>query len=257
MFNQAETNDRLTIAAIGLLAMCIVTFDHEAMGHGGACLALHGHILTLSSSVFRCDIPSSVIDAAGPAVNIFCGLIALAVRLLLPRSLIKSRLFLLLVTGLSFFWEGGYLIHAMHRRDGDLYLFLESWLGSVTVWQRWIGAAVGAALYLLSARLTSRGLLEFWPEPEKSRWAARTVWLSATVGAALAALAYHGNVSGDFRDAVLEIGAASIPLLFIPMRSRQRSSGDADRTIVRSYPVIALAIAIYAVFVATLGRGMS
>jgi hypothetical protein len=74
---------------IGLLAMCAVTFDHEAMGHGGACLALHGRILTLSSSVFRCDIPSPMIDSAGPTVNILCGLVALAVRLLLPLRLVK------------------------------------------------------------------------------------------------------------------------------------------------------------------------
>ena len=190
-------------------------------------------------------------------MNILCGLVALVVRLLLPRGFIKLRLFLLLVTGLSFFWEGGYLIHAMHRRDGDLYLFLESWLGSITVWQRWIGAAVGAALYLLSARLTSRGLLEFWPEPKNARWVARTVWLSATIGAVLAALAYHGNVRGDLRDAVLEIGVASIPLLFIPIRSRQGSANDSGCVIARSYPVIAVTIASYAAFVATLGRGLT
>jgi hypothetical protein len=63
-------SDRLTAAAIGLLAMCIVTFDHEALGHGSACLLLHGHIRLLTSSLFRCDVRSGWIDPAGPFANL-------------------------------------------------------------------------------------------------------------------------------------------------------------------------------------------
>ncbi len=110
----------------------------------------------------------------------------------------------------------------MHQQDGDLYFVAGWWLGTVTVWQRWIGAALGLVLYLLSARLTTRGLLTLWPENKK---VARTVWLSATIGAALAAFAYTGGVKADLLDAVLEIGAASFPLLFIPLRSGQTSDG--------------------------------
>ena len=29
-----KKNDWLTAAAIGLMAMCVVTFNHEALGHG-------------------------------------------------------------------------------------------------------------------------------------------------------------------------------------------------------------------------------
>ena len=257
MSNKAGTNDGFTIAAIGLLAMCVVTFDHEAMGHGGACLALHGHILTLSSSVFRCSVPSPMIDFAGPAANVLCGVVALAVRLLVPLRFVKLRLFLLLITGFSFFWEGEYLIHAMHRRDGDLYFALQGWLGSLTISQRWIGAVVGLGIYLLSINLTARALLDLCAEAKESRRAARIVWFSATIGATLAALAYHGNVSGDLRDAVLEIGAAAVPLLFIPIRNRQRSVSDPECVISRSYPLIVLAIVVYAVFLATLGRGIT
>jgi hypothetical protein len=257
MFETHDKNDWLTVAAIGLLAMCVVTVDHEALGHGGACLAVHGHILMLSSSVFRCDRQSGLIDAGGPMTNILFGLIALALRLVAPPRLIKLRLFLVLVTAFSFFWEGGYLIHAMHREDGDLYFFAQRWLGTVTVWQRWIGAALGVAFYLLSALLVARALMILWPEAKKARSVARTVWLSATIGAALAALAYAGGVKGDLQDAVLEIGAASLPLLFIPIRSRQHPDASQVALIARSYPVIILAVALYALFVATLGRGLT
>lgn len=250
-----QKNDWLTIIAIGLLAMCVVTFDHEALGHGGTCLALHGRILALSSAVFRCSAQSGWIDFGGPASNLLCGLIALAARLIVPPRFLKLRLFLIVVTALSFLWEGGYLIHAMHRQDGDLYFFLQWRLGAVTVLQRWICALLGLALYLSTVRFTSRALVGLWPEAATARSVARTVWLAATVGATLAALAYSGNVHGDLRDAVLEIGAASFPLLIIPRRSD--ASGSPNAVIARSYFVIVLAVAVYAVFVVTLGRGIS
>ena len=60
-------NDSLTVAAVAVLAMCVVTFDHEALGHGSVCLALHGHILLLSSSLFRCDVRSGWIDLRVPS----------------------------------------------------------------------------------------------------------------------------------------------------------------------------------------------
>src|SRR5450755_2986394 len=63
------------------MAMCLVTFDHEALGHGGMCLALGGHIRILTSSIFRCDIRSVWIDPAGP----FCNCLVGAALAVLPR----------------------------------------------------------------------------------------------------------------------------------------------------------------------------
>lgn len=248
-------NDWATVAAIGLMAMCLVTFDHEAMGHGGTCLALHGRILALSSSVFRCDLHTGLIDAAGPASNIVCGLLALVLGTLVSQRAIKLRLFLIVVTAFSLFWEGGYLVQAMIRQHGDSYFFLEWWLGRVALWQRVAAAAAGVALYVFAVRRTSAALRTLWPEGATARGVARTVWLSATIGAALAALAYAGGVEGDLRDAVLEIGAASLPLLFV--RNQLASADHPAAVITRSYPVIAAAGIVFVVFVATLGRGLA
>jgi hypothetical protein len=33
-------DDAITVAAIAVAAACVVTTDHEAVGHGGACLGL-------------------------------------------------------------------------------------------------------------------------------------------------------------------------------------------------------------------------
>ena len=181
-----QKSDQLSVAAIGLLAMCLVTFAHEAVGHGGVCLLLGGHIHLLTSSVFRCDISSKWVDAGGPAVNLMCGLSALVARKLISLRFAPIRLFLILVTALSFFWECGYLIQAMYKQNGDLYWFAFSLLGRVTIVERFICAALGLGLYAASVRLTSRALLTV-ALPTTARTIARTAWIAATLGATLAA----------------------------------------------------------------------
>jgi hypothetical protein len=250
-------NDLLTVAAVGVLAMCVVTFDHEALGHGSVCVLLHGRILLLSSSLFRCDVRSGWIDPAGPVVNLLMGTLALACLRLVPARLLTPRVFLILIAAFSYFWEWGYLIRAMHRRDGDLYYFAEFLFGHVSIWQSWIATGVGVALYVFTARIISDEFRKLWPQGRVARTVARTAWISASVGAAVAALAYAGHGWGDLIDAVLEIGGASFPLLFIPLTDRQIEERRPSSFIARSSITIVLAAIIYAVFVACLGRGIT
>jgi hypothetical protein len=256
MRESENKNDWLTVAGLGLLAMCIVTFDHEALGHGGACLLLHGHIRLLSSSLFHCDVHSGWIDPAGPAGNLLVGTLALACLGFVPEQLPNLRLLLILISSFSYFWEGGYAIRAMLRREGDLYYFAEFMLGHVSNWQRFMAAGAGLALYIFTARFTSNALLKLWPQAGVARAVARTVWISATVGAALAALAYAGPGWGDLKDAVLEIGGASFPLLIIPLRTSQMEQVRPSAFIARSGMSVVLSAVIYAIFVASLGRGL-
>jgi len=250
-------NDWLTAAALGLLAMCAVTFDHEALGHGGACLLLHGRIVLVTSSLFRCDVKSDWIDPAGPGTNLLMGALALAwLRLIRPRRA-ALRLFLILVTAMSFFWEANYLVDAMHHRDGDLYFFARFLLGEVPLWLRWAAAAAGLALYVATIWMTAAGLSALWPEARVARAMARTAWLSATVGAGVAALAYRGQGWKDLHDAVFEIGGASLPLLFIPLRGSRTVGEGSPAPMTRSPIAIGAAVVIYALFVATQGRGVA
>jgi len=250
-----DRNDWRTIGALALLAACLVTFDHEALGHGGACLALHGRILRLTSSIFHCSARSAWIDPAGPASNLVMGAIALALSWRVPRGRTALRLFLLLVGAFSWFWESGYLARAMLRRDGDLYFFARAMLGELSPVERWTGFAVGILLFIATARVVSAGLLKLWPDARIARGVGRTAWLCATAGAAIAALGNTGHDWGDLRDAVLEIGGASFPLLFLPLRGGEPAG--APVAIGRSWPVIGLAVVVFALFVLTLGRGVS
>ena len=249
---QAEQQyDLLTVAALGLLAMCVVTLDHEALGHGGACLLLSGHIRVLTSSVFRCDVASAWVDGGGPMLNVIAGALALVVRQLLPTRFIKMRLWLVLVTALSFFWEGGYLIHAMHREDGDLYLFARAYWGGVSATGRWLGAALGLALYLATVRLTSRALLQMIPNAKRARTVAQTAWGAAALGATIA-----GALGPGLKDAVLEVALASFPLLLIPREDGEARGASSVADIPRDSVLIASALIVFAVFAATMGRGM-
>jgi hypothetical protein len=250
-------NDWLTIAALGILAMCMVTFDHEGLGHGGACLLLHGHIRLLSSSLFRCDVQSGWIDPAGPACNLLVGTLALASVGFVPKRLLSLRLLLILITSFSYFWEGGYTVRAMLRGEGDLYYFAQFMSGHVSNWERWMIAGVGLALYIFAARFTSNALLKLWPQGNTGRVVSRTVWVSASAAATLAALTYGGPGWGDLRDAFLEIGGASFPLLLIPRGSQPVEQGPATAFLARSAMTVVLSAVIYAIFVASLGRGLT
>ena len=250
-------NDWLTIAAIGVLAMCVVTFDHEALGHGSPCLLLHGHITLLSSSIFHCSARSGWIDPAGPVTNLLMGTLALIVSRFVPARRPKTKLFLIAVTAFSYFWEAGYVIDAMRSRHGDLYFFAQFMLGDVPLWLRWVAAGCGVVLYMIGIRLTSRALLNLWPEAVVARRVARTLWIAAGIGAAVAALAYQGQRWGDLRDAVLEIAACAFPLLFIPLERFKSKVSVTSVTIARSYVVIAFSLVVFGIFAATLGRGVA
>jgi hypothetical protein len=252
-----DKNDFLTVAAVAVLAMCVVTFDHEALGHGSVCLLLHGRILLLSSTLFRCSVRSGWIDPAGPVSNLLMGTLALACLRLIPLRRLTLRLFLILVAAFSYFWEWGYLIRAMQMRFGDLYFFADFLLGHVTIWQRSIAMVVGVILFVATARIVSNEFLKLWPQARVARNVARSAWVSATAGAGIAALAYRGHGWGDFNNALLEIGGASFPLLFIPRRDRQVEDTRPSPVIARSSLVIVLAAIVYAVFVAYMGRGVT
>ncbi|HEX9140239.1 MAG TPA: hypothetical protein VF848_10635 [Steroidobacteraceae bacterium] len=188
--------------------------------------------------------------------NIFVGAVALMIKNRIPRPLVKTRLLLLLVTSFSFFWEAAYLVKAMVTRNGDLYFAGLDFLGEPTYGWQIAGVAVGIAFYLFTARWSFAALSDLWPDADSARSVSQTAWLSASVGAAVAALLYFGDGWRDFSDAVLEIGGSSFPLLFIPRKSVATATTAGPAQIRRPGMTIALSIIVYAIFVATLGHGL-
>jgi hypothetical protein len=253
----AGRDSLLAVAAVALIAMCLVTFAHEALGHGGACLALGGRIQLLTSSLFRCDRASPLIDAAGPLANLLLGLAALILRSRIAVRHAAARLFLVLVTAFSLFWEGGYLVQAMLTRNGDSYFAARDLLGAPSLGWRIGLAAVGVAIYAGAVVVTARALVSLWPDRARARRAARTAWLVALAGATLAALLYQGpNAGRNLHDAVMEIGLAAAPLLLIPGGPRGAPAGEGATAIGLRPALVVLAVVVFGLFAGLQGRGL-
>jgi hypothetical protein len=248
-------HDWLTVAAIGVLAMVAVTFDHEALGHGSFCLGLGGHITLLSTSLFRCDAKTNLIDAGGPIGNLLMGSVALLAFRLMDRRRAALRLFCITVFAFSFFWESGYAVKSMLDMRGDYYGAISYFMGGVTPLVRATTAAIGVVVFVATIGIARRGLLQIESGRASSLGLARQLWLSATLGSAVAALFFRRPMAGNLRDTVMELGIASVPMLLMPWRETTQGTGEAA-TIGRSPVLIALAGTLYAAFVLTMGRGL-
>lgn len=245
-------DDLATLVAISVLAACITTFAHEAMGHGGACLLSGGQITRLTSVYFHCAPQTTWITAAGPLGNLAMALIAWLVRAAVPPSRIGWRLLLALVTAFSLFWEAGYVVYAMLNKDGDWWFAARSLFGEPHTPWRIGGAVLGLALYAIGVVATARAIRPFANAPGRARRILQLAWLSGTVAAVVAAVAYSPDRQA-IRQAALEIGAGSIPLLIMRVRSH---ADDGAPAMPRGWAWVAAAALIYAGFVMTLGRGV-
>jgi hypothetical protein len=237
-------DDRVTVAAIAVIAACVVTADHEALGHGSVCLALGGRIARLTSVYFQCTVRSDWIAAGGPAGNLLMGAAAWVLFVMAPARMMRVRLLLMLIGALSVFWEAGYLVYSMARNDGD-WAFAASAAFGDPAWRWRLG---GAALALLTPDQPS--------DLQRVHALLRTAWVAATVSASVAAAAYAPGRLDAIHQAFLEIGAGSWPLLILARRVRT-GSRRTGAPLTRDAGWLVLAVVVFAAFVMTLGRGIS
>jgi hypothetical protein len=177
-----------------------------------------------------------------------------------PARMARLRLLLMLITALGVFWEAGYLLYSMMRSDGDWFFAARAAFGE-PAWPWQIGGAVtGLVLYLVGMRATAAATRALVGADESSgrrraRALLRTAWIAASVSACVAAAAYAPDRLGAMRQASLEIGAGSLPLLMLARRIRP-GSARMEMPLSRHFGWIVFAVVLYAVFVATLGRGI-
>ena len=243
-------DDTVTLAAIGVVAACLAATAHEAVGHGGACLAVGGGVALLSNVFFHCQGGAPIVDLAGPLGNLGMALVALAGLLVWRGAGQASKLFLTALLAFSAFWGAGYLLLCGLTGQGDFAFWARDALATPAAVWRPIMIAAGLGLYtgavFVVARLAPRG-------PAKRL---RTIWLTGALIAIVAVLAFKGAGRAEaFKEAAQEIALASLPLWFIAGGVARRTA-LASPPLRRSWPWIWLATATFALFVATLGHGL-
>jgi hypothetical protein len=172
--------DRLTIAAIGMIAYLLANVVHEGLGHGGACLLVGGRPLALSSAWFDGDLAGvspwgvRVVKAGGTVANLVVGLGLL--------GLLRSRrawsghwyYFVWLATVVNLFQGGGYLLVSPLANFGDWKGFILGLEPSIA-WKLGL-TAIGLAIYAATLFVAVRRL-----EPllgrDAGRRKARARWL--------------------------------------------------------------------------------
>ena len=142
----------VTLLAAACAAYLVADVAHEGLGHGGACLALGGKLILLSTTYEDCSIRSALIDGAGPVVGILVALLAWAwVRFAPPRSP-AARVFLCLVFAFAAFWNVGYMVKSGLTDQGD-WAFVIKGLEPSVAWHAGL-TILGIVLYVLAMRMS-------------------------------------------------------------------------------------------------------
>lgn len=166
---QTKPVDLLTVAAIAATAFVVTTFCHEALGHGGTCLAVGAHLRELGAYYADCDTHDGppwkwqAVAAAGSTVN----LILMAVFYLLLKARLSSAsprgsgsVFLWLMFALNGFTWAGYFLFSGVAGIGDWGTGRGAVLYDVpnALIFRAVMAVAGGGLYVLIGRAAGRML---------------------------------------------------------------------------------------------------
>lgn len=257
----AVRDDRITVAAIGILAACVTTLAHEAVGHGGVCLLSGGHVVRLTNVYFRCDLRSVWISPAGPFGNYLAALLAGLLGAVVPRRATGLRLLLALVMAFSLFWEAGYLIFAGVKREGDYAEALRD-AGAPTVWP-WLAIAAGLTVYAVATRLVAAAAARFGPleggsTPRRAAGLFIPAYVAGASAMVVAAALYAPGRLAAMHLAALELGGAAFPLLLIgtlTLRARDGGAAAPAPPLGRDWAWIGAGLLAFAALAATLGRG--
>jgi hypothetical protein len=210
MINQGTRDNWPSLIAIGLLAYASADIAHHVLGHGGACLALGGRVVSASSIFVDCTAHTYPTDMAGPFANLVVGFLALLGNHVVRRPDLK--LFLGLAAGFNLLWFALQFFFSVATRTDDF-----AWLTFLVAapWRYGL-AALGLVAYLFFIRLTARSLASFAQPPERLRVIVRTVWLTGGIFACITALRDHHPLTAILHHAAPQSFLLSIGLLLLP-----------------------------------------
>jgi hypothetical protein len=254
-----QRDDTPTLLAAGVLAYVAQTMLHEAVGHGGVCLA-QGHRVTMLAPLWmRCSDVTKPMVAAGPAANVLAALLCLAaLRVLTPRHPVAG-----LLLWLSFAFNAlvacFYLAVGAATGFGD-WPALFARVDPSFLWRMPAAliAVLGCYLCLGLAGGLFRRLAGHGPVAQARLWR-RALW-PATGAATVACAAEIVGGRAGLVPLLLALGctlAVGLSLTSLSDAVFRVRPGDRDLGPVgRSFPLIVLAVAVAAGFVFAIGPGL-
>jgi hypothetical protein len=268
MTDDAPKIDPLTVAAIAIVAYCASNVIHEGLGHGGACVLLHGKPEALNAIFFQCDPDSlsenasRLVSAGGSLANgFFAGLTTGALGSWKRND--SFRYFLWLFLAVNLLTPFGYLLFSGIGGLGD-------WADVIVgvrfhlAW-RVVEVIGGALLYFVAAPLTLwpifAGFLGAGDKPDRLRRARLLSLVPYFVGAATFLIAGMRNPYGVelvlISAAAASLGGTSLLAWFFVVRARQTDGSGSPVSIPRSIPWILAGAITLLVFVNVLGPGIA
>src|SRR6266851_2089146 len=113
---ESRSTDVVTVVSIAVLAYALANILHEAIGHGGACVALGGKPLVLSSVHFDCGEESisatarRLVAAAGTVVNFLAAVLSMFAMRIAGVRRPRLAYFLWLFTTINLLMAAGYFL---------------------------------------------------------------------------------------------------------------------------------------------------
>ena len=252
----ASKDSIATIAAIGLVAYVSADVAHHVLGHGGACLALHGQAESISSVYVKCSVTGGAVDLAGPIANLIVGVGALLGAHLVSRRRAATHLICALVAAFNLFWFSMQLAFSAATKTDDWAWTIQHY--HVGEPARYVMIGLGAALYMLTARVVAHQLAPFAQPIARVRNIALTTWITGGAIAVLTAAFDRNGSSVILRSALPQSLLLSIGLLFAPARAARSSTPDnASAYLNVSIPWIVTAAIVGGLSVAYLGPGFA
>ena len=257
--------DLLTVIAIALVAYSASGVLHEAVGHGGACVALGGKPLVLSSVHFECDensmsaLARRCVSAAGTVANFVAGVVALvAFKFTNPVQKPHTAYFLWLFATLNLLVGAGYFLFSGIGNIGD-WANVASGSVSPLIWRPTM-AVFGGGLYFLLACRSARWLRALVGSDELSRRRSKRLTVPAYfAGGLLSCVSGLFNPVGPILIAISAAAASfggTSGLLWLTefLGGAEHSAEGADLR--RSYVWIGAACVVSLIDVAILGPGI-
>jgi hypothetical protein len=253
----AQAKDNIvTIAAIGVLAYASADIVHHVLGHGAACLAFGGQIISLSSTYVRCSLYGSAIDLAGPFANLVIGLVAMLAAHMVTRASPPTRLLYILVSAFNLLWFALQLAFSAATNTDDWAWAMHHFRGAQLL--RYCMVAVGALGYLLAVRVIAIQMAPFAHPRARSWKIALTAWLSAGAIACATAAFDHNAGATLFRHVLEQSLGLSVGLLFVPTRAARVASPDSVQNVLTfSIPWAVTAAIVGAASILFLGPGVA